>query len=215
MGKSKFFTFLIAAFVGILIIFQLRSQTDYKKVVSAETTQDLAMEAALISKNNNDLRNYSVELNKKYIEFQNSNNEEGKSENLLNEEIAKYSVLSGMTEIKEQGVEITIKNEINLAQFIDLINNLKNIGVSGISVYDNRLVISSGFKMDKDQLKIKNSFNDKELSVKLPFLIKATGDKNLIFDSVKRKGGIEEQLKGYSVNLNIEKKDNITLPKFE
>lgn len=210
MRGTKIFTFLVTVLVGVLIIFQFRSQTNYRAAISQETTSDLASESALLVKNNQDTRAKILELEKKYQDYQSSLSNKDQSKTLILDEIEKNKKEAGLSEISGQGVEINVKDSIKEPQLVDLVNALKNIGVLGISINDKRLIISSGLEVSGDEVKIKSL--GKEETTKMPLLISACGDSNLLFDALRRKGGIEEQLKGYGISLDIQKKDNIRLP---
>ncbi len=137
------------------------------------------------------------------------------------EEIRKDNEIIGMTDITGPGVIITLSDSlINTGLVLDasslivhdidilsVINELKNAGAEAISINDQRIVNTTGIVCGGNIIDIN------EQKVGAPFEIKAIGLPEQLA-AVDRPGGYLELLKRDGIEVDFEKVDEITVPKY-
>lgn len=136
-------------------------------------------------------------------------------------EIKKANKIIGLSEVKGPGVIVTLQdskmnmsNILNISDFIVhdidvlcVINELKNAGAEAISINDNRIVFTSAILCDGNVVSI-----NKE-KVGTPFVIKAIGLPESLA-ALDRPGGYLQYLRDYDIEANLEKSNEITIPKY-
>lgn len=144
----------------------------------------------------------------------------------LNEKLAKYNTLLGYTNVKGQGIIITLDDGDNVGikglsassylvhdgDIREIINELKNAGAEAISVNGQRITSRSAVSCIGNVVKV----NDQKLGV--PFVIKAIGPTTRLYGAMTRPGGTAEILElDYGVKVKVERveKETIEIPKYE
>jgi len=197
MKNSRFLygliIFILAFFLGFLIIRQFYFQKEIKKVTSPDQTEALAIEVGELLKNTEKQHKQVEQLKVEKDNLQKSIYDRSKAEQTMDENIAKYQILTGTTKVQGEGVEITIDYKLTLAQQVDLLNALRNIGAEAIAINNKRITAKTGL----DQ----NTFS-------MPYGIQVIGNKNILYEALTRRGGIIEQLG----QAEVSKKDKLILP---
>jgi len=197
MKNSRFLygliIFILAFFLGFLIIRQFYFQKEIKKVTSPDQTEALAIEVGELLKNTEKQHKQVEQLKVEKDNLQKSIYDRSKAEQTMDENIAKYQILTGTTKVQGEGVEITIDYKLTLAQQVDLLNALRNIGAEAIAINNKRITAKTGL----DQ----NTFS-------MPYGIHVIGNKNILYEALTRRGGIIEQLG----QAEVSKKDKLILP---
>jgi len=197
MKNSRFLygliIFILVFFLGFLIIRQFYFQKEIKKVTSPDQTEALAIEVGELLKNTEKQHKQVEQLKVEKDNLQKSIYDRSKAEQTMDENIAKYQILTGTTKVQGEGVEITIDYKLTLAQQVDLLNALRNIGAEAIAINNKRITAKTGL----DQ----NTFS-------MPYGIHVIGNKNILYEALTRRGGIIEQLG----QAEVSKKDKLILP---
>lgn len=129
--------------------------------------------------------------------------------------------LSGMTEVTGPGVNITLTDgagistsTLNPSQLIvhdidvlSVVNELINAGAEAISINDQRWVITTAISCRGNTIDINGE------RIGAPFVIKAIGLPEYLA-GLQRVGGYLEYMKRDGVSVNLEKQNNITIPKY-
>jgi len=154
-----------------------------------------------------------------------SNSDENSNE--LSNKLENYNRLLGYTEVKGEGVIITLKDGdssvlknsgLITTDFIvhdgdlqQVVNALKNAGAEAISINDERIVNKTSIICSGNVVTI----NDKKVGA--PFVIKAIGPSGLLYYSLKMPGGYLENLESYGVSVDVKQveKETIVIPKYE
>ena len=157
------------------------------------------------------------QLRKKVAEIQ--------TDETLNERIEKYEIIMGMTNVKGQGVVVTLADNnstntqnsfsnINVSNYlvhdgnlISVVNELKAGGAEAISVNDKRVTDSTAITCAGNVIQVNGE------KVGSPFVIKAICSKDLLYGELTKNGGTLYKLKKYGVITEINKKDNIEISK--
>jgi len=197
--KKDWIVLLLAAIVLGLVV-AIRYYSIIKPSLIEADDQILAVEIEKIVKTNSELKNQISNLTQKNQNYKESISDKNKLESQINKELSELRVINSEAEIRGQGVEIELNGRLFESQMIDLINAIKNIGCDAIAVNNNRFDLYSPVDISKYGQPIK---------------IQIVGNSSLISSALSRKGGIIEQLKNKSIDVKIEKIDNLILPKAE
>ena len=135
-------------------------------------------------------------------------------------QIKEKSKILGLTEVTGPGVIVKLKDSQNTNQSLDLssqlvhdfdvlsiINELKNAGAEAISVNGNRIVSTSSILCSGNVIEINNQ------KVGTPFEIMAIGLPEQLA-ALSRPGGYLSRLEQYGIITELEKSNNITIPKY-
>jgi uncharacterized protein YlxW (UPF0749 family) len=138
-------------------------------------------------------------------------------QNNIAKEISKYEKLAGYTDVEGEGIDILIKsidNNVNSITYnfeilLSIINKLNSAQAEAISINNQRIVSDTYINLEGDEIKVN------EVTIKEPFEIKAIGDKEILEATLKIKYGIVWEIERYyGATVNIEKRDNIKINKY-
>lgn len=163
------------------------------------------------------------ELEKAQENLENIRKEATKNNGELEEaenQIKQANKINGTTEVTGPGVIVTltdgksISNTLNpsilLVHYLDIVsvvNELKNAGAEAISVNDQRIVNTTGIVCSGNIIDINGE------KVGAPFKIKAIGLPEYLAN-ISRPGGYLERMKDEGVEVELEKSNHITIPKY-
>ena len=146
-----------------------------------------------------------------------NNNEELKN---LEEQIKKANTLLGLTDVKGQGVTITITEPaavtnalqpelliIHNTDLLSVVNELKNAGAEAIEINGQRIVGTTAITCDGNVIMINGE------RVSSTFTINAIGFPELLA-TLNRTGGYLSYLEADNMAITFEKSDSISIPKY-
>ncbi len=134
-------------------------------------------------------------------------------------EITEGNKIIGLTEVTGPGVIVTLSDStkdasssldpssllVHDTDVLSVINELKNAGAEAISINDQRIVSTTGIICGGNIIEINGE------KVGAPFVIKAIGLPEQLA-ALDRQGGYLDILRGYSIGVNLERSDSITIP---
>lgn len=129
----------------------------------------------------------------------------------IEEELNTSNILLGMTEVKGQGIIITLEDGTDLVHDEDIIrvvNELKNAGAEAISVNDQRIVSTTSITCDGNVIMINGQ------KVGAPFEIRAIGNSASLYGALNRNKGYLELLEECGVYTQTQQVDDITIGKY-
>lgn len=200
--NKKTFELLIRRSVWIMIFLVLgviltNQYVLYTKIGAIKSADDPQMMAVRVSQLYFDNAKLKAQLDdrsnhKKELEDALTNN--SATQSILTSEKQKYQIILGQSEVHGEGVIVTISHMLVTSQVVDLVNALRNSGAEAISINEKRIVTTTSMYQFNEQPN---------------FVIKVIGNKNVLYDSLTRPGGILELIS----NGNVERQDEIVLPK--
>lgn len=136
---------------------------------------------------------------------------------LLEKELLQAKMIAGETDVKGNGIVVTITDNADTEKIIArdlvlLVNELRLAGAEAISINDQRIINMS----DIVDINIDDGahyiFVNKEKRLVSPYVIKAIGDQKYLESALTTKtvGFIDQ----YSMNATLEKQNNIRIPKY-
>lgn len=137
------------------------------------------------------------------------------------EEIKIGNKLIGLAEVTGPGVIVTLSDSkkdassvldpnsllVHDVDVLSVVNELKNAGAEAISINDQRLVPTTSISCGGSIIDINGE------KVGAPFVIKAIGLPEQLA-GLSRQGGYLETLRSFSVEAELKKSNNITIPKY-
>lgn len=183
---------LMGAVLGFFVAQQFFLHARITKTVQPDNENNLALEVSALIKTNTDLKQEVDDLSSQHDKLSRQGQDAKSANDTLEQNLTNYKIILGLTKVSGEGVEVKFDNKLNSTELIDLLNAIKNIGAEAISVNDQRLVINTSISSGL---------------LEPPTSIKVIGDKNILYESLVRAGGILEQI-GFG---KVEKQDNIEI----
>ena len=137
------------------------------------------------------------------------------------QEITQGNKIIGLSEVTGSGVVVTLGDSkkdasssldpslllVHDTDVLSVINELKNAGAEAISINDQRIIPTTGIICGGNIIDINGE------KVGAPFEIKAIGLPEQLA-ALDRPGGYLDILRDYSIEVKLEKSNNITIPKY-
>ena len=199
-------------FVCIIVGFVL--STEFRQEKELETVTQFEELSAQLSK----LEEAHIELQKLFIKHE-------QEEELSANEIATLENLkmkAGLTALEGRGVIVrmddsdiisTLGDNPNLYVIHDedilrIVNELRAAGAEAISINGQRLIATSEIRCAGPTLSVNN------VRSAPPFEIIAIGDKNSLESSIKMRGGVEDALKVWGIQIEVQGVENVYIPPY-
>lgn len=160
------------------------------------------------------------ETNETIAEYRNKREANQEAVELLNKELLQAEILAGETDVKGDGIVITLAenkeaDELRSYIILHLINELNSAGAEAISINDQRITNMSDI-VDiyiEDDEGSHYLFVNKEERIVSPYVIKAIGDPKYLESALTTKTvGFIDMYSEYVVSL--ERQNNIRIPKY-
>lgn len=178
---------VVALLLGLLVVLQIRSQSQGGELAS-QSTQELTILVANLNDRNAQLRAEVATLENEVSDLQASKARGQSSVGELRTDLAKLRTWSGLGGVMGSGVRLTVAGPIAGDAVMDLVNELRNAGAEAIAIEHVRVVPGTVVAGPPDGL----SVLDKPLPD--PFTIDAIGSPETLTGSLTRVGGIVAQL---------------------
>lgn len=137
------------------------------------------------------------------------------------EELKKYNMLLGLTDVTGPGITLTVSDSSGETSSLDLsslivhdgdlrrlVNELSNAGAEAISINNERIVNNTYITCAGNVIQINGN------KVGSPFVIKAIGNQESLYGAITRTGGYVYYLKANSIGVDTKKSNNIQINKF-
>lgn len=212
--------FIIAVMIGTIaviltstIFLQVKSVQEYKKAnIEGLRDDELKVQIASYKTKYEEALEQYQENQQKIAEYKDTANENEKASELLDKELEQSRILLGQTEVKGEGVIITLKNT-NLAEYMaedltTLINELKYAGAEAISINGNRIInLADIVDISYSYILI---YGNTRLSS--PYVIKAIGDTTYLTSTLNMKNtGYVDIMRSSNLEITVEQSKNITI----
>lgn len=221
MKKGKItvtITIAIACFVLAMVMcmqFKIVKETD---ITSIETMREEELRSELANwkqmyKEAEEQYNEKVAKLSEYKEKQQSTDESSK---LVEKELAQTNMYLGKTDVEGQGIVITINdinsediNPISAEDLLIIVDYLKLAGAEAISINGERIVNMSDIVYVGNSVIFVN-----QQRILAPYKIRAIGDPTKLESTLLGNGGYIEELKNIGFDINIERENKVTIPKY-
>ncbi len=212
----------IACFALVLVMFMQFKIVNETDITSIENMRETELRTELANwKSRYDETNAQYEEVQKMIEEYNQTKESNEeTEKLVNEELATVNMNLGKTDVEGEGVEIVLRettneeiSQINADDLLVIVNALKLAGAEAISINDERIINMTdivNINANSDDLFVR--INGQRILA--PYVIKAIGNQSYLESALIGNGGYVDQLRTIGHDVSIEKKDKITILKY-
>lgn len=210
---------LISTLLGILISMSIREKAEIMSPMSIEKIENYNRELNVVE-NQINVDKEIISHIKSSIEEKSSPAYQDELKRSLQNELKELKILSGEYDIKGEGIVIMIddsKDEdykntnLGIIHDIDImiiLNELKAAGVDAISINDVRVMGDSEIKCMGPTVKVDGH------SKATPFIIKAVGDMEMIYNIMSDKNSYINLLETtYYMDVKVDKNKNIIIPK--
>ncbi len=203
-------TFVIAIVAGFLIVGQLFSTDKVKEITDPDQQKNLGLEVSILAESNMSLRQEVSKLEQKQRDYQEALQYRLPGTDVLESSLAQYQKISGLESVSGPGVSLVVEGPVLDVQLLDLLNTLRNIGIEGVALNDNRVVYRSTIMPRGLQIALDG------LILTPPYRFDAIGNADLLATSLQREGGILEQIKQVfpDAQVTVTKKADLTLPAY-
>lgn len=199
----------------MFIQFNTIKQTDVASIKNMRETELRAEITKWKAKLEDAQKKYEETIAKK-IEYEKNIEDNEKSSKLLETELKEAKMRLGLTDVVGNGIIVTLEDNdeksIVADDLLELINELRLAGAEAISINNERIVINS-FVADIDYRFI--VINGQRTSS--PYVVKAIGNQSYLESGItaKQYGYIDNMTKAFGKTVTFERKDNITIKKYE
>lgn len=207
------------------IIMSLQFKTVQKNFLQGQTpSQKSAQLVSELTKLTNEKALLSSEievLEKKLKEIESTESKGNVVIKNLNDDLQKYKMFAGLTDVYGPGIQIFIDNpsnelnstvETNLVYDYDMLSNLINelnaAGAEAISINDQRILSQTEIRAAGEHININ------KVPQTAPFIIKVIGDSTTLENALTSRFGIVSIIREKNYQLDIKKMEKITINKY-
>ncbi len=210
-SRPNLISALLAVLVGFLLVTQFFSTKKVEKVIDPNSQRNAALEVSILAKSNEGLREEVKNLESEQREYNEALAPGADSTEVLESSLNRYEEFSGLETLKGGGVVVTIKGPVLDVHLLDLLNNLRNIGIKGVSLNGQRIVFDSYIRSQDLQIRLDG------IPMAPPYRFEAIGDADLLGSSLQREGGLLEQLTQTipEVSIDVAAENEITLKPYQ
>ncbi len=220
---------LISIILGVMcfaltlgIVVQVRTIQNTNSTISQNQEANALRDEILKYKERYDNRFAQLEEAEKELEKEREEATKNNTElEQAQQQITEGNKLTGMTEVTGPGVIITLSDGTGIAtstlnpsqlivhdlDVLSVVNELINAGAEAISINEQRWVFTTAISCRGNTIDINGE------RIGAPFVIKAIGLPEYLA-GLERVGGYLELMRGQGVGVNLEKSNNITIPKY-
>jgi len=193
--------------VGLLIAVQSRAFTDVSTVFGRDTRADAFRELQILKKSNEKLEDEISDLQSQLSKA----NDQEQSLKGIRDEIQKYQILTGRTDVSGPGLRVTLNGNVQDIWLTDMTNELLSAGAEAISINNIRLIdVTNGFDtIPNGEIVLNGSI------LKAPYVFEAIGDKTTLKAAIEQPQGILQRMSQNltGVDVKVEEKDLVSMEK--
>lgn len=214
---------IMSILLGIVLAFQLKLvQKNYLNGLSpTQKSAEIIAELNTVKTEKENLQVQLADMQARLKEIEEAESADNALIKRLNQDVEKLRYFSGLTDVKGQGIIITLdnppedgnyvyeRNIVNDYQLVlNLVNELNAAGAEAISINEQRIISISEIRAAG------NAININKIPQSTPFVIKAIGNKETIEGAVNQRFGIVSILRENSYFVEVKKYDDIQIPRY-
>lgn len=219
--KNKIVLRVTIAFISTLlvstILIQFKSVDEYRKSnIESLREDELKTQVATYKSKYEEAQEQLQSNQNKIDEYKNTADENAKSSELIEEELAQSNDLLGLTDVKGEGVILTLidtdENRYTSENIRTLINELKYAGAEAISINGNRVINLADIVTINDTFIVMNGGS---IRLDSPYEIKAIGDRKYLTSTLNMKNsGFVDLMKSSNLEILVKESESITINKY-
>ncbi len=211
---------IVCAILGFMLAYQFKVLMKQEKTLNlgSVNSTDITVEIEQYKKQKTELEAKVNELQDKVKNYEAAAAGTSDTSKALLQELDNSRLLTGLTDVHGQGVVIYLNPDSNLfgasgdhitdKHLVYLVNELRFAGAEAVSINDIRVVGTTGIRNAGNYILI----NDEKVSYSQRIVIKAIGDKSLLYSALSFPEVFSE-FKGIC-DVKFEKQDDIKISKY-
>lgn len=224
--KNSVFTYVAIGialfFLSVMLVAQMKTISNTEEVLQGKREAQLSDELVNLQRNYNELKEKYDENQKVVEEYQNSSSTNNSLIASMKNQIDYLSLLSGTTDVKGEGVVITLSDGqapsntstrtdtlVHDSDVLTVVNELKAAGAEAISVNGQRIIATSAIRCVGPVIQVNYQ------KVAAPFEIKAIGNAQYLESAMNIKNGVVDMLKELGVGVSVSREKEVIIPKYE
>ncbi len=220
MKKNSLSLLILSFFLGMLIIIEFKTvDKTTGGLVSSQKANQLSIELKSLTDRKKALEKDVQALDERIKEYKNSEAEKNVLVKNLKEDTKKYETLAGYYDMSGPGVVITMEKPqgetdetkllYNYDSILTIINKLNAAGAEAISINGERYVLNTEIHLSGEKVIVNGN------PIMTPFEIKCIGNSDILESALNMRFGIIYQLrKDWNLDVNVKKKDNIEISRY-
>jgi uncharacterized protein YlxW (UPF0749 family) len=202
-------TTIVALFLGVLVVTQIKAQDVYSRSLELETPASLTTLIANLAERNNGLREEIFDLR---LRTEAARDDATNGKGSLTEaqrQLAQLQVFAARTAVKGQGISVRVDGAFDDKALSDLVNELRNAGAEAVAVNGVRVGPRSWFGITGDR-----SLTVDATAIKGPWTVSAVGASEVMYVAMTRTGGIigQFELIYRGTRFSVTRESTLTLP---
>ena len=200
---------VVALFLGLLAVTQVRAQDVYSRSLQLETPSSLTTLIANLAERNNGLRDEIFDLR---VRTESARAEAAAGNGTLTEsqkQLTQLEVFAARTAVGGQGISVKVDGTFDDKALSDLVNELRNAGAEAIAVNGVRVGPRSWFGMNADR-----ALTVDAAPLRGPWTVTAVGAPEVMYVAMTRTGGIigQFELIYRSTRFSVSRETALVLP---
>lgn len=220
MNKNGLALLILSFFLGMLLIIQFKTiEKTTGGIASSQKAHQLAVELKSLRDRKEILSKELKSLEDRIEEYKDTESEDSVVVKNLKNDIKKYELLAGYSDVKGPGVIIKLESPesdknntlllYNYEYLLDIINKLNASGSEAISINNERVIATTEISLSGEKLLINGN------PIIPPFEISSIGNPNTLESALNLKYGVIWVMrKSYGLTVSVEKQENIKIPRY-
>lgn len=207
-------------FFTLLLVAQLKSVSNTEEVIQGKRESELADSLVNLQSKYDDLKQKYDESQEIVEEYKNNSATNNSLINSMNNTINNLSTISGSTDLKGEGIIITLSDGdknittdsntlVHDSDILTLVNELQAAGAEAISVNNQRIISTTAIRCVGPVIQVNYQ------KVASPFVIRAIGNSQYLESAMNIKNGIVDTLKEYGINITLTRSDEVEILKYD
>ena len=224
--KNSLITYIVIGialfFLSVLLVAQMKTVSDSEAVLQGKRESELADELVTLQRNYDNLKAEYEQSQKVVEEYKSSSSTNNTLINSMKDEIENLSTVAGTTDLKGQGIVITLTDAAQNPNTVDtdslvhdsdvltVVNELKAAGAEAISVNGQRIISTSAIRCVGPVIQVNYQ------KVSTPIVINAIGNAQWLESAMNIKNGVVDTLRQTTgIGVTVERKDEVKIPKYD
>ena len=209
-------------FLSMMLTAQMKSLSNSEEIIQGKRETQLADDLITLQRKYDDLKKQYDDSTAIVEEYQNNSATNNTLISSMKEQINSLSLMAGTTDLKGEGVVITLNDGASVtnadtrsdtlvhdSDLLTVVNELKAAGAEAISVNGQRIIATSAIRCVGPVIQVNYQ------KVAAPFEIKAIGNAQYLESAMTIKNGVVDMLKEYGVEVTISRQNKIQIPKYD
>lgn len=216
--SGKISIMVICMLLGIMLAIQFRTSENYDVNLRGTRSDEMAFKISTLTQGRDALSKEVVSLREKMTNMENGN----QATTDLQSELKKYIMAAGLTAVQGPGIIVTLNDNPRVLQpgdnpndylihdedILKIVNEMRASGAEALSVNDERITAMSEIRCAGTTILVNLN------KIAPPFVIKATGNPQLLESGLSIRGGKLNLLATWGLQTKLERSDKIEIPAY-